>query len=121
MANAETLSLYEFLQRFPDEEAARKFFEGKRWADGISCPHCSSLSVAETKGHKPMAYRCRDCRQHFSVRTGTVLSEARLALHTWLMAIYMMNHRAQGYPVHTGRQRTRHHAEKRLVSLPAHF
>lgn len=98
MANAETLSLYEFFQRFPNEEAARKFFEGKRWADGISCPHCGSLSVAETKDHKPMAYRCRDCRQHFSVRTGTVLAESRLPLHKWLMAIYMMTTARKGIP-----------------------
>lgn len=94
----ETLSLYEFFKRFPDEEAARKFFEGKRWGDEVSCPHCGSLSVAEVKNHKPMPYRCRDCRQHFSVRTGTVLAESRLPLHKWLMAIYMMTTARKGIP-----------------------
>ena len=98
MATPETLSLYEFFKRFPDEESARKFFENKRWADGVHCPHCGSLSVSETKDHKPMAYRCRDCRQHFSVRTGTVLAESRLPLQKWLMAIYMMTTARKGIP-----------------------
>lgn len=94
----ETVSLYQFFQRFPDEEAAREYFENNRWDDEVSCPHCGSLSVAEVKNHKPMPYRCRDCRQHFSVRTGTVLAESRLPLHKWLMAIYMMTTARKGIP-----------------------
>lgn len=94
----ETVSLYQFFQRFPDENAARLYFEQNRWAGEVSCPHCGSLSVAEVKNHKPMPYRCRDCRQHFSVRTGTVLAESRLPLHKWLMAVYMMTTARKGIP-----------------------
>lgn len=94
----ENVSLYQFFQRFPDEEAARQYFERNRWAGEVACPHCGSLSVAEVKNHKPMPYRCRDCRQHFSVRTGTVLAESRLPLHKWLMAIYMMTTARKGIP-----------------------
>jgi transposase-like protein len=94
----ETISLYDFFQRFPNEEAARGYFETNRWAGEVSCPHCGSLSVAPVKGMKPMPYRCRDCRQHFSVRTGTVLAESRLPLHKWLMAIYMMTTARKGIP-----------------------
>jgi transposase-like protein len=94
----ETISLYQFFQRFPGEEAARQYFEGNRWGGEVSCPHCGSLSVAQIKSLKPMPYRCRDCRQHFSVRTGTVLAESRLPLHKWLMAIYMMTTARKGIP-----------------------
>ncbi len=94
----ETVSLYQFFQRFPDEAAARTYFETNRWNGEVSCPHCGSLSVAPVKSMKPMPYRCRDCRQHFSVRTGTVLAESRLPLHKWLMAIYMMTTARKGIP-----------------------
>jgi transposase-like protein len=94
----ETISLYQFFQRFPNEEAARGYFETNRWNGEVSCPHCGSLSVATVKSMKPMPYRCRDCRQHFSVRTGTVLAESRLPLHKWLMAIYMMTTARKGIP-----------------------
>lgn len=98
LAKPETLSLYQFFERFPNEEAARKFFEGKRWPNGVDCPHCGSASISECKDHRPMAYRCRDCRQHFSVRTGSVLAESRLPLQKWLMAIYMMTTARKGIP-----------------------
>jgi transposase-like protein len=94
----ETVSLYEFFQQFPNEDAARLYFEGKRWKNGIYCAHCGALDVAECKDHIPMAYRCRACRKHFSVRTGTVLAESRLPLHKWLMAIYMMTTAREGIP-----------------------
>ena len=98
MSKPETTSLYEFFKLIPDEEAARKFFETKSWGESAVCGHCGSLNVVECKDHKPMPYRCRDCRKHFSVRTGTVLAESRLPLQKWLMAIYMMTTARKGIP-----------------------
>lgn len=95
---ADTLSTFEFFQKFPTEEAARKFFEGRRWGSDPVCGHCGSVSVTECKDHKPMAYRCKDCRKHFSVRTGTVLAESRLPLQKWLLAIYMLTSARKGIP-----------------------
>jgi transposase-like protein len=98
MDKPETISLYKFFKKFPDEESSRKYFEGKRWKDGINCAHCGSLSTSECKDHKPMPYRCRSCRKHFSIRTGTILEESRLPLQKWLMAIYMMTTARKGIP-----------------------
>jgi transposase-like protein len=98
MEKPEILSLYEFFAKFPTEEIARLYFEAGRWGNGAFCPHCGSYSVAECKDHKPMPYRCKDCRKHFSVRTGTVLEESRLPLQKWLMAIYLMTTARKGIP-----------------------
>lgn len=46
-----------------------------------------------------MPYRCRGCRKHFSVRTGTIMAESRLPLHKWLMAIRIMTTAREGIPV----------------------
>lgn len=94
----ETISTFEFFKRFPDEEAARKYFETNRWGDEPNCGHCGSTNVVECKDHKPMPYRCRDCRKHFSIRTGTVLAESRLPLQKWLLAIFMMTSARKGIP-----------------------
>ncbi len=98
MQKPDNLSTFEFFKKFPDEEAARKFFENRRWGSEPVCGHCGSVSVAECKDHKPMAYRCKDCRAHFSVRTGTVLAESRLPLLKWLLAIFMLTSARKGIP-----------------------
>lgn len=92
------LNLFTFFEKFPDEESARLYFEGRRWAYGKFCPRCGSVEVVEVKNHRPMPYRCKDCRKHFSVRTGSVLEESRLPLRVWLMAMWMMTKARKGIP-----------------------
>ncbi len=98
MSKPDTLSTFEFFQKFPTEESARQFFEARRWNGEAVCGHCGSVSASECKDHKPMAYRCKDCRKHFSVRTGTVLAESRLPLQKWLLAIFMLTSARKGIP-----------------------
>lgn len=98
MPKPETISLFQLLKMIPNEEAARRYFESKRWGDVPVCPHCSSTNSVECKDHNPMPYRCRACRKHFSVRTGTVLGESKIPLQKWLMAIYMMTTARKGIP-----------------------
>jgi len=92
----DSISLYELLERFPDEESAKTYVEGRRWASGLCCPKCGSVSVSVVTSGKPMPYRCRDCRGHFSVRTGTILAESKLPIQKWLLAIYLMTTARKG-------------------------
>lgn len=93
----EKLSVYKFWQMFPDEEAAEKFFENERWGEsGRSCPHCGSLRTVETKNRKPAPYRCKDCRKHFSIKSGSVMYKSKLTLHQWLYAMYLLSTSLKG-------------------------
>lgn len=92
----EILSILEFTGKFANEEKARKYLENRRWGKEIKCPHCESLNIAEVKDAKPMPYRCKDCKKHFSVRTKTILSESAIPLHKWLLAIYLMTSARKG-------------------------
>ena len=88
-AHREGLTVIELLRMFPDDAAAEKWFEKQRWPEGRFCPDCGSTNTVRVKSRKPMPYRCRDCRNHFSVRKGTVMQSSKLGLQKWAIALYM--------------------------------
>lgn len=87
-----TISAYEFLNRFPDEDTARTHIESSRWRGQPVCPHCGSISrmYSETRNGVAGYYRCSDCNQVFTVRTGTIFERSHVPLHKWLYAIYLV-------------------------------
>lgn len=83
------ISLIELSNMFPDEASAERWFEEARWPDGVHCPHCQSARVSRVASRKPMPWRCRDCRKHFSVRKGSVMERSGIPLRKWAFAIYL--------------------------------
>lgn len=77
-----------FTERFPDEEACRKYFESIRFRNGEYCPHCGHTTVYRFKDGK--RFRCAECRQDFTIKTGTVFGESKVSLRKWFMAIYLL-------------------------------
>ena len=83
------ITLLELAEKFPDEEAARAWFENLLWPSGNRyCPSCGSRDTYECS-HAKMPYRCRDCGKYFSVKTGTLMAGSPIPLLKWLYAIYL--------------------------------
>ena len=87
-SHREGLTVIELFKMFPNNDAAEAWFEKQRWPDGATCPDCGSDKCVHTT-HKSMRYRCKECRQFFSVRKGTVMESSKLGLQQWAIAIYM--------------------------------
>lgn len=83
------ISLLQLAQLFPDEESARRWFEAILWPNGRCCGHCGSTATREVPKRKPLDYWCKDCRNYFSVRTGTTLQDSKLPLQKWAFAVYL--------------------------------
>ncbi len=83
------ITLTQLFTRFPNDQAAEEWLEKVRWRGEPTCPHCDSSRLSKTANRKPMPYRCKDCRKHFSVRTGTVMTRSQIPLQKWVIAIYM--------------------------------
>ena len=84
---------------FQDAAKARAYLESIRWANGVSCPHCGSLSAhykLQGKAHRPGLWKCSDCREQFSVTVGTVFESSKIKLHIWLQACYLMSASKKG-------------------------
>jgi transposase-like protein len=77
---------------FHDEAKALAHIEASRWPDGEPvCPHCGSVRVRRMAGKTQAGmFLCNDCRDKFTVRTGTVMERSHVPLHKWLLATHIM-------------------------------
>lgn len=96
-ADRQGVTLIELAEMFPDETAAREWFESRVWPDGRVCPRCESDATIEAS-HARMPYWCPACREYFSVRTGTVLERSKVPLRKWVYAIYLHLTSLKGVP-----------------------
>ena len=87
-SHREGISLFELTEMFPDEVAARQWFEARKWPNGRTCPRCGSDRTHEAS-HRYSPYRCSDCRSYFSVKTGSLMEDSKISLRKWVFAIYL--------------------------------
>lgn len=77
-----------------NELAAVEFFEAQRWGNTPSCVKCGSVSVYKMRDaktgerNKRFLWRCRDCKEQYTVRIGTVYEESRIELRHWAYAFW---------------------------------
>lgn len=83
-----TISTLQLFQMFPDQESARLYLESRLWPAGPRCPVCGlGERITARKGGY---YRCNQCKEDFTVRTGTIFERSHVPLHKWLYAMYML-------------------------------
>lgn len=83
-----TISTFELFAMFPDQEAARAYLEGRLWPNGPRCPVCGLGERITTR--KGGFYRCNQCKEDFTVRTGTIFERSHVPLHKWVYAMYLL-------------------------------
>lgn len=82
---------------FHDEAKAEAHIAASRWGGEPNCPHCGSLRVRRMEGKTQAGYfLCNDCRDKFTVRTGTVMERSHVPLHKWLLAIHLLSASKKG-------------------------
>ena len=90
------ITLMDAVKRFDTEEKAEAWFIEQRWPNGIACPKCGSVNIAEIANRKPQPFRCRSCRKHFSVKTDTLLHSSNIPLSKWAIAFYLYSTNLKG-------------------------
>jgi transposase-like protein len=83
-----TISTFQLFEMFPDQEAARTYLEGRLWPNGPKCPVCGmgDRITVRAGGY----YRCNQCKEDFTVRTGTIFERSHVPLHKWIYAMYLL-------------------------------
>jgi transposase-like protein len=92
---------------FSNEAAAVELMTRLRWPSGPACPRCGGADpyklTPKAQPGRPARkglYKCRACREQFSVTTGTVFEASHLPLSKWLMAIHLMSASKKGLSAH---------------------
>ncbi|HVH82176.1 MAG TPA: IS1595 family transposase, partial [Stellaceae bacterium] len=83
-----TISTFQLFAMFPDQETARTYLEGLLWPQGPRCPVCGTGERITTR--KNGFYRCNQCKEDFTVRTGTVMERSHIPLQKWVYAMYLV-------------------------------
>lgn len=83
-----TISTFELFKMFPDQETARVYLESRLWPEGAKCPCCGLPDRITTR--KGGYYRCNQCKEDFTVRTGTIFERSHVPLHKWIYAMYLL-------------------------------
>ena len=75
-----------------DEAKAVAFLEAQRWGIEPCCPRCGDMNVYRMmtgdQRNKDFRWRCKGCKQMYTVRTNSVLEETRLSVRVWVFAIW---------------------------------
>ena len=83
-----TISTFQLFKLFPDQETARTYLESRLWPKGVRCPCCGLGERITTR--KNGYYRCNQCKEDFTVRTGTIFERSHVPLHKWIYAMYLL-------------------------------
>ena len=97
-SDREGISLVKLVRMFPNDDAARRWFEKQIWPQGPHCPKCGSFNVQSNIKHKTMTHRCRDCdgRPMFSLKIGNIMEGSKLGYQTWAIAVYLVTTSLKG-------------------------
>lgn len=83
-----TISTFQLFALFPNQETARTYLESRLWPNGPRCPVCGLGERITVR--KDGYYRCNQCQEDFTVRTGTIFERSHIPLHKWIYAMYLV-------------------------------
>ena len=89
-------NLKELMLKLSDEKVCRQYMEDMRWGGEPFCPHCNATKPYKLKDGK--TYRCKEktCKKDFTVTVGTVFENSKVALSTWIAAMYLITAHKKG-------------------------
>lgn len=82
------LTVREFFQRFPTEEACLEHVMNVRFGLRHVCAKCGKDASFHRLANRP-AYSCSQCGDHIYPCAGTILQDTRTPLQMWFYAIYL--------------------------------
>ena len=86
------MTVAQFEELFPDEDACKAYLVVHRWPTGVHCPRCGNTKVYELPS-RPFHWQCHACAPHgyrFSVLVDTIFENTNKPLRQWFRVIHLM-------------------------------
>jgi transposase-like protein len=94
------MTLAQFENMFPDEDACRAYLQARRWSKGVHCPRCGNVKVYALRS-RPFHWQCQACSERgyrFSVIAGTIFENTNKPLRDWFRVVHLMLAGKKGTP-----------------------
>lgn len=87
------MTVAEFEQQFPHEDACKAYLAANRWPNGVRCPRCGNDNV-NALATMPYKWECSVCAvgnsYRFSVLVGTIFENTNKSLREWFRVLHLM-------------------------------
>jgi hypothetical protein len=90
------MTFEDFDRTFPTDDACKEYIIAKRWPNGVRCPRCNRTEKVYALKARQFHWTCcnADCGgrkgYRFSVLTGTIFQDTKIALRLWFKIGYLM-------------------------------
>lgn len=88
MAKPKGMTVTEFMQRFPTDDACLDHLMKVRYGDTVKCPSCGKEGRFHRVRKRPV-YECAWCGRHISPMVGTPFENSHTPLQKWFYVLHM--------------------------------
>ena len=88
------MNIIKFFEDFPDEIKCKQHFKEVREHQGIICKKCGCIKHYWLKDK--WQWQCSECRFRTTLRSGTMMENAKLPVRTWYLAMAFMSFSKKG-------------------------
>lgn len=90
----ESLSIFEFQQRFPNDTACFEYLSELKWASGFVCTRCGNMKYC--KGSKEHTRQCTTCNYISSPTAGTLFHKVKFPILKAFYIVYYVSTNKKG-------------------------
>jgi transposase-like protein len=90
----ESLTIFEFQRRFPDDNACMAYLADKKWEEGYACPKCGNTKYC--KGAKEHSRQCTKCNHICTPTSSTLFHKVKFPLLKAFYIVYYVSTNKKG-------------------------
>jgi hypothetical protein len=88
------VKIIKFIEEFPDEKSCKDHFRKNREQEGIKCKRCGCSKHYWLKAK--YQWQCSECKFRTTLRSGTMMENAKLPFRKWYLAMAFMTFSKKG-------------------------